>query len=225
MLTRDAILSLKIKLDKLDTSSLPEVPDEIAVFWINEATIRIIKQRAFGTNPKKESFEEDQKRMDDLRKVISYTTLTGPTNGFFPNSKAYSLPPDYWFAVVEQVDVTQTCGVTSQTSREGVKAIQHNNINVVTIKDPFNKPKKLDVLRVMQGDTIVVFHDPTVTLGTFYLGYIDNNFKIDVNDLDAPLKMPDHIQPEIIDLAYSMILEAVESGRYQQNLQELLKTE
>ena len=222
----ETVQALKIKLDKLDTDSLAEIAPEVAVFWINDAFIRLVKQRYGGNNPKRESFEETQKRTDDLREVISYVIIENPTVGFFEDSVKFDLPVDYWFALIEQADVVYTdCNGDPQTEREGVKVIQHNNINTAVLNDPFWKPEGTDVLRVMQGKTTVVFHATGSTVPKYYLGYINNGFKLDFNDLSVELKIADHLHPEIVDLAYNQILNAIESGRYQQDLMELSKSE
>jgi len=226
MTGEEAYIALKIKLDKNDTQSLPEVPVEQGVFWLNDAFSRIIKHRYGGNNPKRESFEETQKRTDDLREVIKYETIGNPANGFFPNSKDFDLPEDYWFAVVEQCDVTyKNCVNQDTTERVGVTAVQHNNINTAVTTDPFWKPLKSDVLRVMHGRKTTIFHEAGGNVTQYYLGYVQNGFKIDLNDLTQPLAVADHLHSEIVDLAYNMILNAVESQRYQQDLLELSKSE
>ena len=226
MTGEEAIIGVNIKVDKLATASLPEIVPEVSVFWLNDAIARIIKQRYGGNNPRKESFEETQKRTDDLREVIEYQVIENPVAGFFANSVNFDLPEDYWFSVIEQVDIElPDCKGGIETDRVGVTAIQHNNINAAAEKDPFWKPEAKDVLRVMQGNNTVVFHAPTTTVLKYYLGYIHNDFKIDLNDLTAELKIADHLHSEIVDLACSMILNAVESGRYQQDLIELSKSE
>lgn len=226
MTGEEAILALKIKLDKLDTASLPEVPVEVAVLWLNDAFARTIKQRYGGNNPKKQSFEETQKRTDDLREVIKYEVIENPIAGFFDKSVQFQLPEDYWFAIVEQAEITlKDCKGQDETSRVGVTAIQHNNINTAVVKDPFWRPEGKDVLRTMQGTATTVYHAPATTVSKYYLGYITNDFKIDFSALDQQLKIADHLHMEIVDLAYNMILNAVESQRYQQDLLELSKSE
>jgi hypothetical protein len=226
MTGEEAILTLKAKLDKNDTASLPEIPVEIAVLWLNDAFARIIKQRYGGNNPKRESFEETQKRTDDLREVIKYEIVADPIAGFFNNSVEFALPEDYWFAIVEQAEVSLTdCKGATETDRVGITAIQHNNINTAVETDPFWKPEGTDLLRTMQGKSTTVYHAPATSVSKYYLGYISNDFKIDLSALTDQLKIADHLHSEIVDLAYNMILNAVESQRYQQDLVELSKSE
>jgi len=50
------------------------------LFWLNEGVNKFIKTRYGDTNPKDDSYEETQKRIDDLRKLVRDTTLyTGLT--------------------------------------------------------------------------------------------------------------------------------------------------
>jgi len=226
MTGEEAILTLKTKLDKNDTASLPEIPVETAVLWLNDSFGRIIKQRYGGNNPKRESFEETQKRTDDLREVIKYEIIENPVEGFFVNSVKFDLPVDYWFAIVEQAEITlKDCKGADETDRVGITAVQHNNINTAVEKDPFWRPEGKDLLRIMQGKATTVFHAAATVVSKYYLGYIANDFKIDLTALDQQLKIADHLHMEIVDMAYNMILNAVESQRYQQDLLELSKSE
>ena len=226
MTGEETIIAFKIKLDKLDTESLPEITPEVAVFWLNDSFERIIKHRYGGNNPGRKSFEETQKRTDDLREVIKYSKIENPVTGFFENSVDFVLPSDYWFAIIEEVDVKGAdCIDATKTKRVGVIAIQHNNINTAVKKDPFWKPEGEDVLRTMQGRNTTIHHESLITVPVYYLGYVSNDFKIELTDLQSELKVADHLHAEIVDQAVSSVLNAVESGRYQQDLVELSKSE
>ncbi len=217
MLLSELIQEFRVKLDKLDTESYPEIPNEVVVLLINEACKRFVKQRYGGTNAKGLSFEESQKRSDDTRTVVQYATIPVGAAGFWQNSNNYSLPADYWFSVIEQIDVVcNDCNGVSQTNRVGLDAIQHNNINEVEV-DPFNKPEDLTVNRVMQGNNIVAMHASDCTVGDLYIGYISNNFVVSIADLANQYPMPDHAQSEIIDVAVTVTLDSIESGRFNIN--------
>ena len=212
----ELIQDYKIKMDKLDTQSYPEIQDEIIVFLLNEAIIRFIKQRYGGTNVKRDSFEESQKRTDDLRTVVVYDTIASSGAGFFPNSFTYPLPADYWFSLLEQTDATCDCVGTPKTERVKVKAIQHNNLNTV-MQDPFNRPENTEVVRVMAQNDIQLITDGVCTTGNFYLGYIANNFKLDPLTPAQVISMPEHTHSEIVDIAVTVTLDGIESGRFNLN--------
>lgn len=222
----EAVIQLKLKADKLSSDFFPELADEVAVDILNEGFARFVKQRYGGNNFKKESFEESQKRMDDLRNITVYVPIaTSTPSTFYQSAREFALPQDYWFSVIEQIDVTaDDCKDEPATSRVGIKAIQHNNVNTV-LTDPFNRPEGSDVVRVMHLDNIVVFHEASVTLGTLYLGYISGDFRIDVNDLSPQLATAEHTHSEIVDTAVQYLLENIESVRYQSHMSELSRQE
>jgi len=222
MTVADLILDYKIKADKLDSQSYPEIQDEVIVFLLNEAIIRFIKQRYGGVNPKRDSFEESQKRTDDLRTVVVYDTIAASGAGFFPNSQEHPLPADYWFSILEQTDVTCDCNGTPTPKREGIKAIQHNNINTV-LKDPFNRPDEYNVVRVIAQNNIQVITDGGCTSGDLYLGYIADNFRLDPLTPAQVVNMPIHTHSEIVDIAITLTLDNVESGRF--NINRLILSE
>jgi len=63
--------NFKIELDKSEITSYPSfLPEEID-YWFNTAIERFIKTRYSGLNIHKSGFQQDQKRSDDLRSVIT----------------------------------------------------------------------------------------------------------------------------------------------------------
>lgn len=72
MTVSDMHTAFLLNLDK--SSSLAGNPDflpEEIDYWLNEAQDRFIKQRMFGTNYRKEKYDDTQKRRDDLRTLIT----------------------------------------------------------------------------------------------------------------------------------------------------------
>ena len=71
------------ELDKIDLISDPmsrPISSREILFWLNEAVNKFIKTRYGDNNLKLDSYEETQKRIDDLRKLVRDTTLyTGLT--------------------------------------------------------------------------------------------------------------------------------------------------
>jgi len=59
-----------ITLDKISSSSYQELEPWEKDFYLNEAQMRIIKQRYSGKNTYRKGFEENQKRIDDLKNLV-----------------------------------------------------------------------------------------------------------------------------------------------------------
>lgn len=174
-------LAFQTHLDKITSSSYPEIPIEQRDFYLNVGIERFIKQRYGGTNPKAQGFEQVQKRVDDLSDIVRYATINPTGTGFIQDrtytTLVYPIPSDYWFSIFERVLLTS--GECPQGTSVWVTASSHNEINW-RLQDPFNKPKKDRVFRVMgkgvqnvnAPNLITLFHDTAVSPTVYTLGYI-----------------------------------------------------
>ena len=69
MTTTEMILEFKLASDNLDSSIIPDLRPEHILYYLNEAQLRFIKTRYQGNNLYKTSFEQVQKRTDDLNNI------------------------------------------------------------------------------------------------------------------------------------------------------------
>lgn len=95
----------KFRLDKFDAINYPNFEPEEIDLILNQAQQRIVKQRYTGDNYRKESFEETQKRIEDLRTLIKDSYLYPWPNlkeNITKNSVFFPLPEDHWFIVQER---------------------------------------------------------------------------------------------------------------------------
>jgi len=172
-------IGFKFKLDKLDSSNYPNfLPEEIDLL-LNEAQDRFVKQRYGINNNKRESFEQTQKRTDDLKELIRDVSVvpgfTNPTPGnsasIYENLRYgnafFLLESDYWFLIAEQALLKcPTCNdsiklpLSSETTPENpdYEIVQGRYVEVrptthleVTkiLDDPFKGPDDTKVLRLM----------------------------------------------------------------------------
>ncbi len=65
---------------------------------------KFIAKRAFGNNPRRTTFEEDQKRRDDLRTLVGNTIIEifTTTNDNKPNGVFVELPSNYRHSINEE---------------------------------------------------------------------------------------------------------------------------
>lgn len=113
--------AILIQLDKTAGLELPHFEPEERVYWLNQGILRFYKQRYSGVNPKLESFEQTQKRIDDLRTLVreERLALSDPTsNENKPNSKIASISSltDYAFSLGEEVLIAYISLSNSLTS-------------------------------------------------------------------------------------------------------------
>ncbi len=207
----------KVRYDKLDALLLPNIlPTEIDLL-LNQAQDRFVKQRYGTTNTKKESFEETQKRTDDLKGItrnIVAAPLAYATDNIDTNARFFTLPTDYWFIIQERVEITYTgCDNASVTELVEVRPIEHNEFSKV-IKDPFKKPNNSKVLRLMENSRVELIANSTTTINNYRLRYIKEPVRMSLSS-SVNCELSPHTHTEIVDIAVAIALEYVESKRTQ----------
>ena len=225
-MNRDSMhTEFKFLMDKIDSASNPLFLETEIDRLLNIAQDKFVTKRAFGNNPRRTSFEEDQKRRDDLRTLIVQSNLTAiedPINAK-PNSQHFSLPDNYRHAINEEASVFDT-RIRDSARRVSVKPITHDRYNKI-IDDPFNKPHKNTVYRLGFGDDgniCELVHGEDQKISLYYLRYLKEPLQI---ASDQACILPDHTHREIIRMAVVEALEGIESPRYQSSKIELNEIE
>ncbi len=110
--------NLKLELDKTDSLDSVGFEDEELDYWLNSAIRSFVKTRYKGSGSG-EAFEQNQKRIDDLRTLVVEEQLDitrGTTDDDKPNSytaSLSSLTATYWFTSSEEVDILYQSGTTT----------------------------------------------------------------------------------------------------------------
>ena len=110
-------LEFKFRCDKLDTLNYPNfLPEEIDLI-LNNAQERFIKQRYGLNNIKGQSFEETEKRTEDLKNITVNAILTPQpysVNNIDATARFVNLPTNHWFTIQERAGVTcNDCGIST----------------------------------------------------------------------------------------------------------------
>ena len=182
-MTRDQMHSeFKFLMDKVDSSANPLFLSQEIDKLLNISQDKFVNKRAFGNNVRRTSFEEDQKRRDDLRTLISRIRINNPdieglTPGVIPNSATFTLPSSgtfsggYRHSIMEEALVIPRSS-SPESTQFGVNIIeeeiplQGDNVNQIRVSvkpithdrytkimdDPFNKPEKNSVYRLDSSD-------------------------------------------------------------------------
>ena len=109
---------LNLEIDKSDAlDSVGFEPEELD-YWLNSAIRSLVKTKYKGSSSARgEAFEQNQKRIDDLRTLIEEIEII-PSRGEETSDKPYSykasLPssPSYWFALSEEVLIAYQSSTT-----------------------------------------------------------------------------------------------------------------
>lgn len=220
-----------VLLDKSNSLEYPDFnPEEIDIF-LNKAQEAIVKQRFSGNNIKRDSLEETQKRLDDLRNLVKNSnTLVAPITSVDnkPNGRFVDLPTDYWFTIEDECTITKDCHGNLTYSRIPVKSVTHDRYNKI-INDPFNRPGSDFVIKLFVGDNNIelITGDSNATTSnnlTYHLRYISKPVEMSF-DNNISCSMSEHIHREIVDYAVNLALEDIGSERFKTQIVELQRNE
>jgi hypothetical protein len=176
-------------------------------------------------NIKGTSFEQTQKRIDDLRTLIKVYSDTTSTTGSIDSTNGYTfqLPvdgsaigdEDYWFTLSEEA----TIEVDSTETRVGIVECTMDEYRQ-KIDDPYSEHKLhytlAKPLRLFINNTVELISDGNYTVNDYHLVYLRVPVTVVVtagSQVDCDL--PEHTHDEIVKLAVSMMLENIEQPRYQ----------
>jgi hypothetical protein len=221
--------AFSLLLDKVNSLQYPNfLPEEID-FFLNQAIRKFVRTRYSGMNPKREGFEQSQKRIDDLRTLVREVTIPCGTSGMKPNG--YSLVPGfnhskfdtepYWLSLGEEVDIfftpTTSVDATPINKRVGVTGATANDYRW-KLDDPTGAHilhyDEARPLRLFYNNTIEFITDGNYIVSNAYLRYLKKPAV--VNSLSLPIvscDLAESTHDEIVNLAVQMALENVEQPR------------
>jgi len=183
MTVSDMHIRVKVYLDKIDSEAYPEILPEEIDLYLNEAQLRFIKTRYGYNNPYGKGFEQSQKRVDDLKNLVTlrFASVT-PEASYVDmgmniyraqldnlyNDVAHTTPSteDYMFFLKGSVGRTRgTCSDWQMS-----KQIQQDDIFAITA-DPFNRPTNIPLIFFEDSDICVWVPDDT-TVNNFSVSFI-----------------------------------------------------
>jgi hypothetical protein len=181
MTSLEMLREFKVGLDKIDSSSYPEIYDEQIFMFINRFIISLV-------NAGRKVFEEDQVITDNLKALLSAPTKIVPTQD--PNDATLFnvdlIGLDYYFYVKSYAITRITSDVKGKAS---VKVAQHDDIEVL-LQDPFNKPKSYKIPITFDSNSITAYTDGRFSVEEFWLTFIRKPAIVSANvncDLDEQL--------------------------------------
>ena len=210
----EAHREFKFRLDKMDALNYPNfLPEEIDLV-LNNAQERFIKQRYGVNNIKRQSFEETQKRTEDLKNVTINSVLTPlayASDNIDLNARFLTLPTNHWFTVQERCNITCTICGSSVTNLVEVIPTSHSEFSKV-IKDPFKQPTETKVLRLMEAGRVELISSCTIV--DYRMRYVKQPTPVSITT-NTTFELSEHTHSEIVDLAVSIALEGIEGKRTQ----------
>lgn len=190
-------------------------------WWLNRGLEKFWKTRYSGMNYKNTGFEQDQKRIDDLRTLIKNTDLNVNQN----SDSVYSvvLPNDYIILLGDTVGITPIDNITNKCwpkDEYGDYVVKYNDTlesSIETIDRQLNNSLSEHVLKycqarplkLIQGNEIKLYTDGCYKVSNYKITYLRRPNKIDIHS--NPYKeyndMPEHTHSEIVKIAAQMYIE------------------
>lgn len=218
-------INFGLELDKTQDFEYPAFLPEQIDYWLNKAQDLIIEECLSPNDPNEKSFEETQDKLEEIRTiVIESPILTSYSND---NGDTYitNLPSNYLYRLRHRcVTYSDIC---SAKTVGGIftKQLFINNM----LKDPFWTPSVSEPIYYIVGNTIKYPTKKEFVVSGTYLTYVKVPSTMRLGSqyinptTDVQCELPEHSHIKVLSRAVSMVLENIESQRYQTNLNELNK--
>ena len=211
--------AFEIELNVLDDGfNKPKSMD--TEWWLNRGLEKFFKTRYSGINYKGLGFEQNQKRIDDLRTLV--TTITDVPNKESSELYKVQLPSDYVFHLGDNAGIQPNDGYdecwpldemgqpiikyddTLEATVETIDRQKSNSLSEHILKYCSAKP-----LRLIQGTEILLYTDGKYKVSKYSLTYLRKPKQIDIhsNPFAEYTDMPEHTHSEIVKLAAQMYIE------------------
>jgi hypothetical protein len=240
-------LAVQQGVDKINSFQADTLLSQEIDLELNKAIEKFINLKYGKNNIYGKGFEESQKRVDDLRKIIKTDSLevsyleTTINNKFVYASK--SLPADYRYLIkiLAGVVYERGCPVLTKFTQQGLdpvkypvnklancKFVQQDDIFTL-LGDPFNTTKKSKPLVTIEDDKIKIYTNDIFIIKDLKLTYIKNPTKVSLSLDDVTesvdCELAEHTHQEIVDMTINSILEGISDPRYKTQQIELGKNE
>lgn len=187
-------------------------PDSYTIFnFLNLSQEQIVKARYEGTDG--ESFEQTQKRTDDLRILLTETDLATSAGGVGnkPNSYIATLPVNYFTTVGEEATISFIDEASNPHTIRTLVLDSDLNTYARSVEDPFSEHvlhyEKSKPLRLFYQTEVELISDGNYSVDTYHLRYLRLPHDLELDGSDCEL--PEHMHREIVKTAVSMFLSSV----------------
>lgn len=198
--------------------------------WLNAGLEKFVKTRYSGINYKQAGFEQNQKRIDDLRTLVTKYTKVFTV---YPEEQIVKLPSNYMFTLGETAEIASNNKCWPKDS-SGKPKTKPTDVLEATIEN-FDRQRNNSLseyrfhgnnarpLRLYEGDEIHLFNDGEYYVKQYTLTYLREPQKISLtaSPFEEYSDMPAATHLEIVKIAAELYLENQANPRYQSYVQEV----
>jgi len=214
-------------INQFDTPETKPTSTEIEE-WLNRGLTKWFITRYTGVNSKAEGFEQSEKRVEDLRNLISNATMT-PTASTDQTKYTYTIPTGLVMVLNDECKIEPTdlapasvlncwerdedcnyvpkLATTLDTTLNDLNNDLLNPLSAHRFRFGSAKP-----LRTMQGSSLILYTDGTYKPSSYSVTYLRGPQKIDIHDMGAVTTeysdLPAYTHTEILQVAVDMFLAA-----------------
>lgn len=228
-------------MDKMDGINYPNFLSEEIDLLLNQAQDRFVKQRYGKNNLKKTSFEEEQKRVEDLKALVRQAIAVpyaSSSSNIANNSQSIVLTTDEMFVIQEKAHITcDSCNgtIVRNTNIQGFPTVQATESGIeVEVRpithleydkiknDPFKGPDYTKVLRLMFNSVegisstylnrIELIPAEGCSIIRYIYRYIKRPDRISLVG-NTTCELAEYTHQEIVDEAVKIALEGIEAKR------------
>lgn len=212
--------NFEIEINKIDSVAEKPATDD-SLFWLNQAVSKFIKQRFNGDEVHDTSYEQTEKRRQDLIKLFSQQKYTSKNIRKIDRQPSYDqymieYPVDFMFALNEDVVICDNNGEHEMDTCV-FECTQDSFMYRITnsLTDFHYRYNRARPLRIRKANGCELLTDKNYTIKQYTLGYLRKPNEITLQD---PFKeyqdFDDQIMYEIIKIAAQMYLENKKDERY-----------
>lgn len=228
----DILANFEREINKIDDIvDKPSTDDSL--FWLNQAVAKFIKQRFNGDPIYKTSYEQNEKRRNDLIRL--YKSRTYRTGEFHkddqqPSYDEYSTnyPEDFQFVLNEDVIIKDTKDGSHRMNTCVFECTSDSFMYRVnnSLTDFHYRYHRARPIRVRTNDRIILLTDKQYDIEQYTIGYLRQPTEITLSEPWNEYPDFDNIvMPEIIKIAAQMYLENKKDERYKTITQEVITQE
>ena len=225
----EVIANFEREINKID-DAVNKPATEDSLFWVNQAISKYTKLRFNGDFTHKTSFEQNEKRREDLVSLFKSEdlsiVLTETTNPSF-DRYSVSYPNDFLYALNEDVIIDSTDGGHSMNTC-AFECTQDSFMYRVnnSLTDFHYIHHRARPIRIRKDHGCDLLTDKNYTIQSYTLGYLRKPTELTLeNPQNEYSDFSDHIMYEIIKMAAQMYVENQGDPRYRTLTNEVLTQE